>query len=65
MSGFAWIASAAAVAAALSFESRFFARGREPSRRESILWSLGWLALAIASSLGASRAGRLAGCGST
>jgi hypothetical protein len=36
MSEVAWIASVAAVAAALSFESRFFARGREPRRRESI-----------------------------
>ena len=42
-----WVASALVIAAALTFESRFFARGREPSQRESILWSLGWVALAI------------------
>jgi tellurite resistance protein TerC len=47
----AWVASVVVVAAALSFESRFFARGREPSRRESILWSLGWIALAIAAAI--------------
>jgi hypothetical protein len=41
MSEVAWIGSVAAVSAALFFESRFFARGREPRRRESILWSLG------------------------
>jgi len=47
MSAVAWIGSVAAVAAALSFESRFFAPGREAGRRESILWSLGWVTLAI------------------
>jgi tellurite resistance protein TerC len=47
MSDVAWIGSFAVVAAALFVESRFFARGREPGRREPILWSLGWVALAI------------------
>ena len=47
----AWIGSIAAVAAALFVENRFFARGRAPSRRESILWSLGWVALAIAAAV--------------
>ena len=47
----AWVASALVIAAALSFESRFFARGREPSRRESIVWSLGWIGLAIAAAV--------------
>src|SRR5687767_14412054 len=51
MPEFAWIGSIAAVAAALFVESRFFARGREPDRRESILWSLGWVALAIAAAV--------------
>ncbi len=51
MSEVAWIASIAAVAAALFVESRFFARGHEPTRREAILWSLGWVALAIAAAV--------------
>ena len=47
MSIVAWVGSIAAIAAGLFVENRFFARGREPTRRESILWSLGWIAVAI------------------
>jgi tellurite resistance protein TerC len=46
-----WIGCAAIVAAALYFESRFFAPHREPSEREAGLWSLGWLALAAIATL--------------
>jgi tellurite resistance protein TerC len=46
VSGVVWIGSAAAVAAALYVESRFFAPHREPREREAIVWSIGWLALA-------------------
>jgi tellurite resistance protein TerC len=48
----AWIGTTAIVAAALFIESRFFARYREPSEREAVVWSLGWLALAAIAALG-------------
>ena len=31
----------------LALDSRFFARGREATFRESVIWSLGWLALGL------------------
>jgi predicted tellurium resistance membrane protein TerC len=46
-----WIGSIAIVAAALYIESRFFAGRREPSEREAVVWSLGWLALAAIATL--------------
>ncbi len=49
MSGIVWIGCAAIVAAALYVESRFFARG--PSQREAVVWSLGWVALAVIATL--------------
>jgi tellurite resistance protein TerC len=41
-------AAAAAVLAGLGIELRLFSPGREPRRREAILWSIGWLLLALA-----------------
>ena len=41
-------AAAAAVVASLGIEMRLFAPGRAPSRGEAILWSVGWLLLAVA-----------------
>jgi tellurite resistance protein TerC len=46
VSGIVWVGCAAIVAAALYSESRAFAPHREPSEREAVVWSLGWLALA-------------------
>lgn len=40
-------AAAAAVFAGLGVELRLFAPGREPRRREAILWSIGWLLVAL------------------
>jgi tellurite resistance protein TerC len=40
------LAAAGIVLAALIFELRLFARGREPRRAEAIAWSAGWLLLA-------------------
>jgi tellurite resistance protein TerC len=51
VSGMVWIGSAAIVAAALYLESRLFAPHREPSEREAVVWSLGWLALAAIATL--------------
>jgi hypothetical protein len=31
----------------LSLDLRFFARGREATFRESVIWSIGWLALGL------------------
>jgi TerC family integral membrane protein len=39
------------VAALLLFDLLFFARGREPTFRESVAWSLGWLVLGVAVAL--------------
>jgi tellurite resistance protein TerC len=39
--------TAVVVAAALLAELRFFARAREPERGEAVVWSLGWLLLAV------------------
>jgi len=36
-----------ALVALLAFDSHFFARGREATFRESVIWSLGWLALGL------------------
>jgi predicted tellurium resistance membrane protein TerC len=42
------LAAAAVVFAGLGLESRLFSPGREPRRGEAILWSIGWLVLAVA-----------------
>ena len=39
------------VAALLLFDLLFFARGREPTFRESVAWSVGWLVLGVAVAL--------------
>lgn len=41
-----WLAVAAALAVFLVVDLRFFARGREPSYREGVVWSVGWLVVA-------------------
>ena len=45
-------AAAAAVVAGLGIEMRLFAPGRAPSRGEAIIWSVGWLLLAVAVAVG-------------
>jgi peptidoglycan biosynthesis protein MviN/MurJ (putative lipid II flippase) len=42
------LAAAAVVFAGLGLEFRLFSPGREPRRGEAILWSIGWLVLAVA-----------------
>ena len=39
--------AAATVVVGLAVEQRFFARGRTAGHREAIVWSIGWLALAL------------------
>src|SRR5215218_1963500 len=41
----------AVVVAFLLVDLRFFARGREPSFRESAVWSIGWFVLGVAVAL--------------
>jgi tellurite resistance protein TerC len=53
--------AAFAVAAGLAVELRLFAPGRAPGRREAIIWSAGWLLLAIAVAVGIALAGGPAG----
>jgi tellurite resistance protein TerC len=50
-------AAAAAVVAGLGVESRLFAPSRAPRRGEAILWSTGWLVLAVAVATGIALAG--------
>ncbi len=49
------------IVAALLTESRFFARGREPRRREAVMWSIGWLLLAAGVAAGIAATGGPAG----
>jgi tellurite resistance protein TerC len=42
-----WAALAAVTVALLWVDLRFFARGREPSLREGLLWSIGWLVVSM------------------
>jgi tellurite resistance protein TerC len=58
--GFVLIA-AVTVAAGLAAEMLFFAREREPRRREAIVWSVGWLGLAAAVAGGLVLSGESAG----
>ena len=46
-----WAALVAALLFFLWLDLQFFARGKEPSFRESVTWSLGWLALGLSVSL--------------
>jgi tellurite resistance protein TerC len=43
-----WGALAAVTVGCLWIDLHFFARGRRPSFREGVVWSLGWLALSLA-----------------
>lgn len=47
MSIFAWGALVAALFLFLWLDLKFFARGREPSFREAVTWSIGWLVLSL------------------
>jgi tellurite resistance protein TerC len=42
-----WAVLSAAVVAFLWIDLKLFARGREPSFREGVAWSIGWLALSL------------------
>ncbi len=53
--------AAVVVAVGLGVESRFFAPGRAPTKREAIVWSIGWLLLACAVAAGLALAGGPAG----
>jgi tellurite resistance protein TerC len=43
----AWVALAGLTVALLWVDLHFFARGREPSFREGVYWSIGWLAVSM------------------
>jgi tellurite resistance protein TerC len=58
-------AAAAAVVAGLGVELRLFAPSRAPRQREAILWSIGWLLLAVAVAAGIALTGGPAGEWST
>jgi tellurite resistance protein TerC len=53
--------AAVALVAGLAVELRLFAPGRVPGRREAIVWSAGWLLLALAVAVGIALAGGPAG----
>jgi tellurite resistance protein TerC len=42
-----WVALAAVTVFLLWVDLHFFARGREPSFREGVIWSIGWLVLSL------------------
>jgi tellurite resistance protein TerC len=44
-----WAALAAITVVLLSVDLHFFARGREPTFREGVIWSIGWLVLSLLS----------------
>jgi tellurite resistance protein TerC len=44
---YSWVALAGATVVFLWVDLRFFARGREPSFREGVIWSIGWLLLSL------------------
>ena len=46
--GAPWVALAVFTLVALWVDLHFFARGREPSFRESVSWSIGWLVVGLA-----------------
>jgi TerC family integral membrane protein len=46
-----WVVLSAAVVALLWLDVKLFARGRGPSFREGLVWSLGWLVLSLLASL--------------
>jgi tellurite resistance protein TerC len=42
-----WVALVVALLGFLSLDLHFFARGREPSFREGVIWSIGWLVVSL------------------
>jgi hypothetical protein len=58
-------AGAAAVLGGLAVEQRFFAPGRAARRGEAIVWSIGWLTLALLIAGGIAIAGGPAGAWTT
>jgi tellurite resistance protein TerC len=46
-----WAALIVALVVLLWLDLHFFARGKEPSFRESVIWSIGWLVLSLAVAL--------------
>src|ERR1044072_5821255 len=48
MEGFEFAGLLACLVGVLALDSHFFAHGREATFRESVIWSLGWLALGLA-----------------
>ena len=42
-----WLVLAGVTVVCLAVDLRFFARGREPSFREGVFWSIGWLVLSL------------------
>src|SRR5215211_8027605 len=42
-----WVALAALTVVLLWVDLHFFARGREPTFREGVIWSIGWLVLSL------------------
>ncbi len=46
-----WVALAVILVGLLLVDLRFFAHGREPSFREAVIWSVGWLVLGLAMAL--------------
>src|SRR3954463_13092352 len=46
-----WVVLSVLVVAFLAIDLKLFARGREPSFREGVVWSLGWLALSLLAAL--------------
>src|SRR3954451_18267147 len=47
MEGFEFAGLVVVLVVLLGLDSHFFARGREATFRESVVWSLGWLALGL------------------
>ena len=43
----AWAALAAITVFLLWVDLHFFARGREPTFREGVIWSIGWLVVSL------------------
>jgi tellurite resistance protein TerC len=46
-----WVGLIATLFVLLLVDLRYFARGREPSFREAVIWSIGWLVLSLAVAL--------------
>jgi tellurite resistance protein TerC len=52
-----WLVLSVVVVALLWLDLHFFARGREPSFREGVIWSVGWLVLSLLVAVGFAVAG--------